>query len=208
MSIETPNRAGRVAHPVQQRRRGFRRIAARVALGIAAGLLLSLAIHLARPGASAPSAPAPAAEALPGKASASARSLPRMVLHGIVRGADTRRPFALISLGGAAAREFYLGDQLAEGVQLIDIASSDVGLVSEGRMFRLALENPPAASSTTQRSTARSANDWRSAASTRSHSEPPSAPLTLVAPARGFDAASSSAVDRAVWRARQRDESP
>lgn len=208
MSISTNGNlrsAHRPASAPSARRRG---LGTRIALGIAGGLLVGIAIHLigrqldtpstvAEPPASAVQLPQP-----------NAAAIPPMVLTGVVRDAVSRRTYAVISVAGAPAREFQVGEQLADGVQLADIADDAVTVVGNGRSVRIALTyiTPPVQAD--PRITTRSAADWRNASSARTQNEPASPPATIVAPPRGFSPPSSTSTDRAVWRARQTEEGP
>jgi len=181
------------------------RLVARIALGIAGGLLLGAVIHLsskheasnAETELTTTSAQAPQHSTAP---------IPPLVLTGIVRDASTQRPYALIAVGGMPAREFHLGDQLAEGVQLADIAEDAVTVVGNGRALRIALTYIAPPQPADPRMATRTASDWRNAASARSQSEPASPPATVIAPPKGFAPPSSTSTDRAVWRARQASE--
>ncbi|WP_374404474.1 type II secretion system protein N [Niveibacterium sp.] len=194
-SFRSPHRAGPASGT------GTHRLRIKIAFGIAAGALIGTLLHLS--GKAAPETeavtPPSTAQALEQRS----KPMPPLVLTGVVHDAALQRSYAVISVAGAAAREFRVGDALAEDVQLVEIADDAVTVVGNGRAVRIALTYIAPPVQADPRITTRGANDWRNASSARSKNEPASAPPTVVAPPRGFTSPSSTSTDRAVWRARQ-----
>ncbi len=183
---------------------GTHRLGIKVALGVAAGALIGTLIHLTgkAPSETEIAAPASTMQAIEQRS----KPMPALVLTGVFRDATLQRTYAVVSVAGAPAREFRVGDALAEDVQLVDIADDAITVVGNGRAVRIALTYVAPPVPADPRVATRTVNDWRNAASARSQNEPASAQPTVVAPPRGFTPPSSTSTDRAVWRARQAAE--
>jgi|GEM_PF-4827055 len=133
----------------------------------------------------------------------SAQTVPAISLVGVVRGASPERAYALLSVSGQAPREVRIGQEVVAGVQLVEVRETDVTFVAQGRSIRVSLPAPVSRTPPEPPLQKRSKADWRGASDATVPAQPASPQPALIAPASGFERSSSSATDRAVWRASQ-----